>query len=184
MGFLRLISLLIFFYEIKTCKSVFSHDSVQYSYLFNVNSRHYFWYYFSVTIDILKYEVLVLEEDYTAWKVSKSRVFSSTFRTFSYSDWIRTDTSYLTVLSLKTGKYRPGKIPYLDTFHEVLYLRNFLPNKQTKKWIQLNVTQCTRTALNRVNYLFNIGLFHTSSALHFTDRKEAKIWRSSFKKEI
>ena len=41
-------------------------------------------------------------------------------RTFPHSDWIRTDTSYLSVFSPSAGKYGPEKTPYLDTFHGVL----------------------------------------------------------------
>ena len=40
-------------------------------------------------------------------------------RIFPHSDWIRTDTPYLSVFSPNAGKYRPGKTPYLDTFHAV-----------------------------------------------------------------
>ena len=40
-------------------------------------------------------------------------------RIFPHSDWIRRDKKYLSVFSLNTGKYRPEKTPYLDTFHAV-----------------------------------------------------------------
>ena len=40
-------------------------------------------------------------------------------RIFLLSDWIRRDTVYLSVFSLKAGKYGPEKTPYLDTFYEV-----------------------------------------------------------------
>ena len=39
---------------------------------------------------------------------------------FPNLDWIRRDTSYLSVFSPNAGKYRPEKNPYLDTFHAVL----------------------------------------------------------------
>ena len=38
-------------------------------------------------------------------------------RIFPHSDWIRKDTSYLSVFSPNAGKYGPEKTPYLDTFH-------------------------------------------------------------------
>ena len=37
-------------------------------------------------------------------------------RIFLHSDWIRKDTSYLSVFSPNAGKYGPEKTPYLDTF--------------------------------------------------------------------
>ena len=43
---------------------------------------------------------------FTAWKVSKYRVFSG---------------PYFPVFGLNTRKYRPEKTPYLDTFHAVIY---------------------------------------------------------------
>ena len=49
-------------------------------------------------------------EKKTAWKVSKYEVFSG---------------PYFPVFGLNTGKYGPGKTPYLDTFH-VLVLRKIL----------------------------------------------------------
>ena len=42
-------------------------------------------------------------------------------RIFLYSDKIRRFTN---VLSPNTGKYGPGKTPYLDTFHAVEKLKN------------------------------------------------------------
>ena len=51
-------------------------------------------------------------------------------RIFPHSDWIRRDTSYLSVFSPNTGKYGPEKTPYLDNFHAVhaavIVLKNFL----------------------------------------------------------
>ena len=49
----------------------------------------------------------------------------SLVRIFPHSDWIRKDTSYLSVFSPNAGKYGPEKTPYLDTFHTVLWW-NFL----------------------------------------------------------
>ena len=40
-------------------------------------------------------------------------------RIFLHSDWIRRDTPYLSIFIPNAGKYRPEKIPYLDTFHAV-----------------------------------------------------------------
>ena len=39
---------------------------------------------------------------------------------FLYSDWILTDTLYLSLFSPNTGKYGPEKTLHLDTFHAVL----------------------------------------------------------------
>ena len=55
---------------------------------------------------------------YTVWNVSKYGVFSDPY--FPHSDWIRRDTSYLSVFSPNAGKYGPEKTPYLDTFHAVV----------------------------------------------------------------
>ena len=41
-------------------------------------------------------------------------------RIFPYSDRIRRDTPYLSVLSQNAGKCGPEETPYLDTFHTVL----------------------------------------------------------------
>ena len=40
-------------------------------------------------------------------------------RIFPHSNWMRRDTSYLSVFSPNAGKYGPEKTPYLDTFHAV-----------------------------------------------------------------
>ena len=40
-------------------------------------------------------------------------------RFFPHLDWIRRDTSYLSVFSQKVGKYGPETTAYLDTFHTV-----------------------------------------------------------------
>ena len=40
-------------------------------------------------------------------------------RIFPHLDWIRKDTEYLSVFSPNTGKYGPGKTPYLDTSDSV-----------------------------------------------------------------
>ena len=55
----------------------------------------------------------------TAWHVSVFAVFL--VRIFPHSDWIRRDTSYLSVFSPNAGKYGPEITPYLDTFHTVQY---------------------------------------------------------------
>ena len=51
-------------------------------------------------------------------------------RIFPHSDWIRRDTSYLSIFSPNAGKYGPEKIPYLDTFTQCESKRFccFLPN--------------------------------------------------------
>ena len=40
-------------------------------------------------------------------------------RIFPHSDWIQSDTEYLSLFSPNAGKYRPEKTLYLDTFHSV-----------------------------------------------------------------
>ena len=40
-------------------------------------------------------------------------------RIFPHLDWIRRDTSYLSVFSPNAGKYGPEKTTYLETFHVV-----------------------------------------------------------------
>ena len=78
----------------------------------------------------------------TAWKVSKYGVFSGPHfpafgmeyflvRIFPHSDWIRRDTSYLSVFSPNAGKYGPEKSPYLDTFHAMQLSRIFGKRKIT-----------------------------------------------------
>ena len=39
---------------------------------------------------------------------------------FPHSDWIRTDTEYLSIFSAIAEKYGPEKTPYLNTFQAVL----------------------------------------------------------------
>ena len=41
-------------------------------------------------------------------------------RILPHSDWIRRDTSYLSVFSPNAGKYRPEITPYFETFHAYL----------------------------------------------------------------
>ena len=53
--------------------------------------------------------------------VQMRRIFWSVF--FPYSDWIRKFTQKISVFSPNTGKYRPEKIPYLDTFQAVLSIK-------------------------------------------------------------
>ena len=43
-------------------------------------------------------------------------------RIFPHSNWIRRDTSYLSVFSPNAGKYGSEKTPYLDTFQAVIVL--------------------------------------------------------------
>ena len=47
-------------------------------------------------------------------------------RIFPYSDWIRTDASYLSVFSPNAGKYGPEITPYLDTFRAVQLYQSFI----------------------------------------------------------
>ena len=49
-------------------------------------------------------------------------------RIFPHSDWIRRDTSYLSVSSPNARKYRPGKTSYVNTFHTVQKLITLLFN--------------------------------------------------------
>ena len=67
-------------------------------------------------------------------------------RIFPHSDWTRRDT-YLSVFSPNAGKYGPGKIPYLDTFHAVWRSQKFISGsvfgKLQLKQISLNLkTSC------------------------------------------
>ena len=49
--------------------------------------------------------------------MSKYGVFSGLY--FPHSDWMWSDTPYLSVFSPNAGKYGPEKTSYLDTFHAV-----------------------------------------------------------------
>ena len=93
-----------------------------------------------------------------------------------HSDWIRRDTSYLSVFSPNAWKYRPEITPYLDTFHAVyaqkmrfsindqkhnfLFSLNFIIIKKffhynqkskkcpvIRKYISLNITYIQSTTL-------------------------------------
>ena len=46
-------------------------------------------------------------------------------RIFVYSDWIR-KSPYISVFCANTGKYRPEKSPYLETFYTVWYSQGTL----------------------------------------------------------
>ena len=48
------------------------------------------------------------------------------FRIFPYSDWIRRDTPYLSVLSPNEGKKGTEKTLYLDTFYAVRFISAIL----------------------------------------------------------
>ena len=52
-------------------------------------------------------------------------------RIYTYLDWIRRYTEYLSVFSPNVGKYGPEKTPYLDTFQTV---RNFLEHAFFSSW--------------------------------------------------
>ena len=62
--------------------------------------------------------------DFLRWKLTENQnKYPNTkfflVRIFPHSNWIRRDTSYLSVFSPNTGKYGPEKNPYLNTFHTV-----------------------------------------------------------------
>ena len=57
---------------------------------------------------------------HTAWKCPNTGLFL--VRIFPLSDWIRKDTSYLSVFSPNAGKYGPEITSYLDIFHVVRLL--------------------------------------------------------------
>ena len=57
-------------------------------------------------------------------------------RTFPHSDWVRRDTSYLSVLSPNAGKYRSEKTPYLDSFHAVV-VHSFLINFTLMRYLSI-----------------------------------------------
>ena len=62
-------------------------------------------------------KILALGLDYTMWKVSKCGVFSGL---------------YFPVFSPNTGKYGPGKTPYLDTFHAMWSWNYYWTNELRK----------------------------------------------------
>ena len=55
-------------------------------------------------------------------------------RIFPHSDWIRRDSSYLSVFSPNVRKYGPEKTPYLDAFHAVLSLKRNILWKSGDRW--------------------------------------------------
>ena len=55
-------------------------------------------------------------------------------RIYPHSDWIRRDTSYLSVFGPNAGKYGPEKDPYLDTFHTVAMNKIVLHWKRKNNW--------------------------------------------------
>ena len=66
-------------------------------------------------------------------------------RIFPHSDWIQRDTKYLSVFSPNARKYGPEKPPYLDTFHAVCIILNYL-----------NISACKELILT-VFFLVSIG---------------------------
>ena len=77
--------------------------------VFSVNSLMLFLHNVS---SFASYEDIV-----TAWKYPDTEFFL--IRIFSYSDWIRIVTPYLSVFSPNAWKYGPEKTSYLDTFSEL-----------------------------------------------------------------
>ena len=49
-------------------------------------------------------------------------------RIFPHSNWIRRDTSYLSVFCSIAEKYGPEKTPYFDTFHTVYFREKIILN--------------------------------------------------------
>ena len=70
-------------------------------------------------------------------------------RIFLLSDWIRRDTVYLSVFSLKAGKYGPEKTPYLDTFYEVGKTQQHLPWRY--KFSVISPCTCKRNTVRSVS---------------------------------
>ena len=62
-------------------------------------------------------------------------------RIFPHSDWIRRDTSYLSVFSPNAGKYGPEITPYLDTFGAYHICQLLLPLYQQTSIQMLTVEQ-------------------------------------------
>ena len=71
---------------------------------------------------------------------------------FPHSDWIRRDTSYLSIFSPNAGKYRPEKIPYLDTFHAVSELKYFKSMSNSEDSF-LDLLVIIKTKSLRLSYL-------------------------------
>ena len=69
-------------------------------------------------------------------------------RIFPHWDWIRRDTSYLSVFSPNAGKYRPEKTLYLDTFHAVIVnfeACNFIKKSLQHRCFDVNIAKFLRT---------------------------------------
>ena len=86
--------------------------------IFQFIKNPYCWIYCSYTLCILFYSetkiTLSLRE-----KCPNTDFFL--VRIFPRLDWIRTDTSYLSVFSPNARKYGPEKTLYLNTFHAVYF---------------------------------------------------------------
>ena len=67
-------------------------------------------------------------------------------RIFSHSDWIRRDTSYLSVFSPNVGRYGPEDTSYLDTFHTVkgtaFSFSSVFKYKFTRHWCTQSLQSC------------------------------------------
>ena len=68
---------------------------------------------------------------------------------FPHSDWIRRDTSHLSVFSPNAGKYGPEITPYLDTFHAVIHFKNKNNNQKYEENVLTSWSyRCVNLKLN------------------------------------
>ena len=87
---------------------------------------------------------------------------------FLRSEWIRGDTSYLSVFSPNVGKCGPVKTPYLDTFHTV---RGFFLSCSE------NIVYKWRTMTSKMilfKFQFWCSLVEYESLRNLTDRKKKR----------
>ena len=75
-------------------------------------------------IHVTLYQGIVYHSHSLREKCPNTEVFLG--RIFPHLDWIRRNTSYLSVFSPNAGKDGPEKAPYLDTFHAVIEFTNFM----------------------------------------------------------
>ena len=83
----------------------------------------------------------------TVWKCPNTEFFLVCI--FPHSDWIRRDTSYLSVFSPNAEKYIPGKTPYLDIFHAVNNGNN--NNNNIKKFLERHFCRISIDSFSKIN---------------------------------
>ena len=110
---------------------------------------------------------------------------------FQHSDWIRTDTSYLSVFSLNAGRCGPEKTPYLDTFHAVACLkfismhRIFLCSGTSLDIVLIQVNQYSSYVYATWQFLYtrisgaSSDIFSTTYTYYFLDGQKELFLRIS-----